>query len=124
MVAVGMRSAVWDWHHLVEDGFGGAWQFHFLQESCETTFGLLAASGSISTMMLASVKVGKYRRSDSSTLTMMSFARHVPTAVLLVRPGSRSSWAGPRSVRSASLLVPDTGWLCWLGWGTAQPSRR
>src|SRR5215468_2448798 len=32
-----MRSAVWSWHHLVEDGFGGVWQLHLVEQFCETT---------------------------------------------------------------------------------------
>ena len=67
----------------------------------------------ISAITPASVNFGRYRRSDSSTLTMI-VCRRAPTSVLLVRPVLRA-WAGLRSVRSASLFVPATGWLAPFG---------
>src|SRR5207253_8980929 len=67
----------------------------------------------ISAMTLMNVNVGRYRRSDCSTLTII-VCRRAPTGVLLVRPVLRAS-AAPRSVRSASLLVPAAGLLSPLG---------
>ena len=65
-------------------------------------------------MMLVSVNVCKYNRNDSNTLTII-VCRRAPTGVLLVRPVFRAV-AAPRKVRSASLFVPDTGWLAPFGW--------
>ena len=67
----------------------------------------------ISSMTPASVNFGRYRRNDSSTLTMI-VCRRAPTSVLLVRPVLRAV-AAPRNVRSASLFVPATGWLLPFG---------
>src|SRR5476651_1673132 len=61
----------------------------------------------ISAMTRVSVNSGKYRRSDSNTLTRI-VCRRAPTNVLLVRPAARAP-AGFRSVRSDSLFVPATG---------------
>src|ERR1035441_10769409 len=52
----------------------------------------------LSAMTLVSVNSGKYRRSDSNTLTII-VCRRAPTNVLLVRPASRAP-AGFRSVQS------------------------
>ena len=60
-------------------------------------------------MTSVSVNIGKYRRSDSSTLTII-VCRRAPATVLLVRPVLRAS-ALLRKVRSDSLLVPATGLL-------------
>src|ERR1035438_7692479 len=67
----------------------------------------------ISSMTPASVNLGKYRRSDSSTLTMIVW-RRAPTKVLLVRPVLRASAGVRRSEEHTSELQSLRHLVCRL----------